>query len=62
MQISLNLSELEKWIVQVGLPKGIQSHLIPVRDLLNWLQVREFVNLVCFASFMSMESVFVVDH
>jgi len=37
--------------VQVGLPKGIQSHLIPVRDLLNWLQVREFINLVLLCAF-----------
>lgn len=46
VQISRNLSELEEWIMQVGLPKGVQSHFVPVRDLLNWLQVREFIDLV----------------
>lgn len=40
VQINLNLSELGDWIAEVGLPSGIQSHLAPVRDLLNWLQVR----------------------
>lgn len=39
VQINLNLSELEDWIGEVGLPGGIQSHFVPVRDLLNWLQV-----------------------
>ena len=39
MQINMNLSVLEEWVGQMGLPRGVQSHLAPVRDLLNWLQV-----------------------
>lgn len=38
----MNLSVLEDWIVQMGLPRGVQSHFVPVRDLLNWLQVSSF--------------------
>jgi DIL domain len=36
----MNLSVLEEWIEAANLPRGILSHLAPVRDLLNWLQVR----------------------
>lgn len=39
MQINLNLSALEDWIAEVGLPIGVQTHFGPVKDLLNWLQV-----------------------
>lgn len=38
----MNLSTLEEWVGQMGLPPGVQSHFVPVRDLLNWLQVRRF--------------------
>jgi hypothetical protein len=36
----MNLGALEEWVGQMGLPHGVQSHFNPVRDLLNWLQVR----------------------
>ena len=36
----MNLSVLEEWIETANLSRGILSHLAPVRDLLNWLQVR----------------------
>ena len=39
IQVGLNLSVLEEWIDDMGLPRGIVSHLSPVRDLLMWLQV-----------------------
>ena len=39
MQIGMNLAVLEEWIEQMGLPPGVQSHFVPVRNLLNWLQV-----------------------
>src|ERR1700729_899760 len=45
VQINMNLSVLEEWVGQMGLPRGVQSHLIPVRDLLNWLQV--FICIRC---------------
>lgn len=40
VQIGANLGVLEQWVVQMGLPHGVQKHLDPVRDLLSWLQVR----------------------
>ncbi|KAJ7706266.1 DIL domain-containing protein [Mycena rosella] len=50
VQIGMNLSALEEWVVQMGLPRGVQSHFNPVRDLVNWLQclssITEFSNLV----------------
>ena len=39
IQVGLNLSVLEEWIDDMGLPRGILSHFSPVRDLLMWLQV-----------------------
>jgi hypothetical protein len=36
----MNLGALEEWVGQMGLPRGVQSHFNPVRDLVNWLQVR----------------------
>lgn len=39
-QISMNLTVIEEWIEEMGLPAGVQAHFAPVRDLLNWLQVR----------------------
>lgn len=39
-QIGLNLTVIEEWIEEMGLPTGVQVHFAPVRDLLNWLQVR----------------------
>jgi hypothetical protein len=40
VQVGMNLSVLEEWIETANLPRGVMSHLAPVRDLLNWLQVR----------------------
>jgi hypothetical protein len=40
VQIGMNMVVLEEWVEDMGLPRGIVSHLTPVRDLLNWLQVR----------------------
>lgn len=37
--IGMNLSALEEWVETVNLPRSVLSHLAPVRDLLNWLQV-----------------------
>ncbi|OCH94762.1 hypothetical protein OBBRIDRAFT_845272 [Obba rivulosa] len=50
VQIGMNLSVIEEWITQMGLPRGIGYHFAPVRDLLNWLQclssITEFPNLI----------------
>ncbi|KAF9270163.1 hypothetical protein L218DRAFT_952347 [Marasmius fiardii PR-910] len=50
VQIGINLSVLEEWVIQMGLPRGVQSHFTPVRELLHWLQclssITEFSNLV----------------
>ncbi|KAI0068436.1 hypothetical protein BV25DRAFT_1875981 [Artomyces pyxidatus] len=50
IQIGMNISVLEEWVEAVNLPRGVISHLAPVRDLLNWLQclssITEFSNLV----------------
>ncbi|KAI0274770.1 DIL domain-containing protein [Gloeopeniophorella convolvens] len=50
VQIGMNLSALEEWVEIANLPRGVLSHLAPVRDLLNWLQclssISEFSNLV----------------
>jgi hypothetical protein len=35
----MNLSALEEWVETVNLPRSVLSHLAPVRELLNWLQV-----------------------
>jgi len=35
----MNLTVIEEWIEEMGLPIGIQTHFGAVRDLLNWLQV-----------------------
>ncbi|KAJ7492702.1 hypothetical protein FB451DRAFT_1219300 [Mycena latifolia] len=43
VQIGMNLSALEEWVGQMGLPRGVQSHFNPVRDLVNWLQMRRAV-------------------
>jgi hypothetical protein len=43
----MNLSVLEEWIETANLPRGVMSHLAPVRDLLNWLQVRCLVIPCC---------------
>ncbi|KAG2350276.1 hypothetical protein BDR05DRAFT_9958 [Suillus weaverae] len=58
-QIGMNLVVLEEWIEDMGLPRGIASHLTPVRDLLNWLQclssITDFSNLV--ATIQTMKSI-----
>ncbi|KAG1864289.1 DIL domain-containing protein [Suillus subalutaceus] len=59
VQIGMNLVVLEEWIEDMGLPRGIASHLTPVRDLLNWLQclssITDFSNLV--ATIQTMKSI-----
>ena len=40
LQIGMNLSMLEEWISDIGLPHGVVSHFTPVKELLLWLQVR----------------------
>ncbi|KAF9076195.1 DIL domain-containing protein [Rhodocollybia butyracea] len=59
MQIGMNLSAVEEWVGQMGLPKGVQSHFAPVRELLNWLQclssITEFPDLV--ATIQTMKSI-----
>ncbi|KAK7059043.1 hypothetical protein VNI00_001667 [Paramarasmius palmivorus] len=59
LQISLNLSVLEEWVIQMGLPRGVGSHLKPVRELVGWLQclssITEFPDLV--ATIQTMKSI-----
>ncbi|KAJ6621651.1 DIL domain-containing protein [Mycena sp. CBHHK59/15] len=59
VQIGMNLSALEEWVGQMGLPRGVQSHFNPVRDLVNWLQclssITDFSNLV--ATIQTMNSI-----
>ncbi|KAF8527881.1 hypothetical protein BU17DRAFT_73568 [Hysterangium stoloniferum] len=43
IQIGMNLSVLEEWIVSSTLPSGVESHFAPVRELLHWLQMRRAV-------------------
>ena len=42
----MNLSALEEWVETANLPRCVLSHLTPVRDLLNWLQVSCLKNVV----------------
>ncbi|KIJ45525.1 hypothetical protein M422DRAFT_67024 [Sphaerobolus stellatus SS14] len=50
VQIGMNVSVLEEWVVSSGLPHGVESHFTPVRELLHWLQclssISEFTALV----------------
>ena len=54
----MNLSALEEWVESVNLPRGVIAHFSPVRDLVNWLQVRRALlanvwiptNLQCLSS------------
>jgi len=50
IQIGMNLSVLEEWIVSSALPSRVESHFAPVRELLHWLQclssVVEFPTLI----------------
>ena len=39
IQIGMNLSVLEEWVVNSGLPHGVEGHFAPVRELVHWLQV-----------------------
>ncbi|KIM48286.1 hypothetical protein M413DRAFT_62585 [Hebeloma cylindrosporum] len=59
VQISMNLTAIEEWIEEMGIPSGIQIHLAPLRDLLNWLQslssISEFPELV--ATIQSMKHI-----
>jgi hypothetical protein len=57
----MNVSVLEEWVGQMGLPRGVQSHFAPVRDLLNWLQVHKLPrNTVDFCSSLTTISVSLV--
>lgn len=40
LQIGMNLSVLEEWIRDTGLPRAVESHFTPVREMVHWLQVR----------------------
>ncbi|KAI0053337.1 hypothetical protein FA95DRAFT_1579463 [Auriscalpium vulgare] len=44
VQIGMNLSALEEWVESVNLPRGVISHLAPVKDLLAWLQCLSSIN------------------
>ncbi|KAG6334044.1 hypothetical protein ID866_5047 [Astraeus odoratus] len=50
IQIGMNLTLLEDWIDDMGLPRGVKVHFSPVRDLLTWLQrlssITDFSDLV----------------
>ena len=41
----MNLSVVEEWVVNSGLPRGVESHFTPVRELLHWLQVGSAVRI-----------------
>ena len=45
----MNVTVLEDWIRQMGLPLGVESHFTPVRSLLSWLQVR------CYRTFFDLQ-------
>jgi hypothetical protein len=36
----MNLTAIEEWIEEMGIPSGVQIHFAALRDLLNWLQVK----------------------
>ncbi|KAF9244617.1 DIL domain-containing protein [Melanogaster broomeanus] len=59
IQVGMNLTVLEEWIDDMGLPRGIASHFSPVRDLLTWLQrlssINDFSDLV--ATIQTMKSI-----
>ncbi|KAH8120285.1 DIL domain-containing protein [Phellopilus nigrolimitatus] len=50
LQIGMNLSIVEEWIGDVGLPRGVESHFASTRELLLWLQclssMDDFPNLI----------------
>ncbi|KAF9040523.1 DIL domain-containing protein [Panaeolus papilionaceus] len=50
VQIGMNLTVIEDWIQEMQIPIGIQLHLLPVKDLLSWLQhlssITEFDHLI----------------
>lgn len=58
----MNLVVMEEWIEDMGLPRGIASHLSPVRDLLNWLQVRSQYSNLCCRLLNAAITVPVIDH
>ncbi|KAJ8584704.1 hypothetical protein M405DRAFT_936460 [Rhizopogon salebrosus TDB-379] len=59
VQIGMNLVVLEEWVEDMGLPRGIVSHLTPVKDLLHWLRclssITDFSDLV--ATIQTMKSI-----
>ncbi|KLO14496.1 hypothetical protein SCHPADRAFT_872681 [Schizopora paradoxa] len=50
LQVAMNLGAVEEWIGDAGLPRGVESHFGPVRELLLWLQclssMDDFSNLI----------------
>ncbi|KAI5123625.1 hypothetical protein M0805_003439 [Coniferiporia weirii] len=50
LQIGMNVSVVEEWIGDVRLPRGVESHFGPTRELLLWLQclssMDDFSNLI----------------
>ena len=36
----MNIGAIEEWVGNMELPRGVSAHFAPVKDLLNWLQVR----------------------
>ncbi|KAF8344223.1 DIL domain-containing protein [Cantharellus anzutake] len=44
LQIGLNVSVLEEWTGNVGLPSGVCSHFQGVRELLTWLQCHSSID------------------
>lgn len=59
IQVGMNMSMLEDWIDDMGLPRGMKAHFSPVKDLLTWLQrlssITDFSDLV--ATIQTMRSI-----
>ncbi len=53
----MNLSSIEEWVGQMSLPRGVQTHFTPVRELLNWLQVCLYFPIFCAHSHLYVVSV-----
>ncbi|KZT44540.1 hypothetical protein SISSUDRAFT_1056879 [Sistotremastrum suecicum HHB10207 ss-3] len=56
IQIGMNIGVIEEWVGTVELPKGIESHFSPVKELLHWLQclssITDFPDLVATVQMM----------
>ncbi|KAL4069680.1 DIL domain-containing protein [Scleroderma yunnanense] len=59
IQVGMNMTMLEDWIDDMGLPHGMKAHFSPVKDLLTWLQrlssIADFSDLV--ATIQAMRSI-----